>query len=131
MPDHIAELSEALDRAPGDVALLFSRGRAYAASDQLAEALADFTSVLALDPGHKQAAMGRGRILNRMGQFEAAVDDYHTDRRDPAHHIYIFSCRLAVGYTISHNRRGFFLCGVGRHYVSFFVGLAARTKKTL
>ena len=84
MSDRIVELSEALDRAPGDVALLFSRGRAYAASDLLAEALADFTSVLALDPGHKQAAMGRGRILNRMGQFEAAVDDYTTALSSPA-----------------------------------------------
>jgi lipoprotein NlpI len=78
--DPLAVLTAAIERggmAPVDLAALYnSRGAAFTARNDLAQAAADFGQAIALRPGFADAYVNRAGVYFAQGQFDRAVGDY-------------------------------------------------------
>lgn len=72
-----AELGSGKHRLHRSV-LLYNRAQVHAGLGQLAQAIADYTAVIADDPNYAEYYLDRGNILRRMGQDGAALADYET-----------------------------------------------------
>lgn len=78
--DAIALYTEALDgggfSAREQASLHDKRGVAYASTGQVEKAIADFDTVLRLEPDHVFAHFNRGVALDGMGRYDEAVADF-------------------------------------------------------
>lgn len=72
----LAALRQAEQVAPQDPAVHVLRGRLHAARGRLGAAETSFARALAFAPGHLEALLGRGRVLERLGRFVDALEDY-------------------------------------------------------
>jgi TolB-like protein/Tfp pilus assembly protein PilF len=68
------QVAEGLD--PLNLFLPVTRGYVYYASGALAEALADFHHVIAMEPSFAMAHYGAGDALAQMGRLEEAIQEY-------------------------------------------------------
>jgi len=64
------------DRLAGTIAH-YNRAKAYEGISLLPEAIADYTSVIAINPGYLDAYINRGVIYGRLGRFEEALPDFN------------------------------------------------------
>lgn len=71
----VKDTSEALEVAPDDTDLLFSRATAYDDLDREAEAMADLTRILTIDPARGDALVLRATIWRQMDRLEPARQD--------------------------------------------------------
>jgi len=62
------------DRLAGTIAH-YNRAKAFEGISLLPEAIADYTSVIAINPGYLDAYINRGVIYGRLGRFEEALPD--------------------------------------------------------
>jgi tetratricopeptide (TPR) repeat protein len=72
----VADFDQAVQLAPSNVAPLLNRAQARQQLGDRAEAEADFTAVLALDPGSADAWTGRGILREVAGRYDEALADY-------------------------------------------------------
>jgi tetratricopeptide (TPR) repeat protein len=72
-----AELAEGEHQLHRSV-LLHNRGQVRAALGRDAEAVADFSAVIAADPNHPEYYFDRAALYRRMGDADAALADYQT-----------------------------------------------------
>ncbi|GAA2773597.1 tetratricopeptide repeat protein [Kitasatospora cinereorecta] len=75
----VARLDEVLD--PGDHALhrsvlVYNRAQVHAGLGRHADAVADYTAVIAVDPNYAEYHFDRGIVLRRTGRLEAALADF-------------------------------------------------------
>jgi len=54
----------------------YNRAKAFESISLLPEAIADYTSVIAINPGYLDAYINRGVIYGRLGRFEEALPDF-------------------------------------------------------
>ncbi len=64
------------DRLAGTIAH-YNRAKAYEGISLLPEAIADYTSVIVINPGYLDAYINRGVIYGRLGRFEEALPDFN------------------------------------------------------
>jgi len=64
------------DRLAGTIAH-YNRAKAYEGISLLPEAIADYTSVIAINPGYLDAYINRGVIYGQLGRFEEALPDFN------------------------------------------------------
>jgi tetratricopeptide (TPR) repeat protein len=69
----LADLSEAVRVAPGDVGALRARGAAYSQTEKSAEALADFDQALEFEPRHVPTLEEKALLLAKMKKFDQAL----------------------------------------------------------
>jgi tetratricopeptide (TPR) repeat protein/serine/threonine protein kinase len=72
----VAELSRALELAPGDVLALLNRGLAYERLGADKKALADYSMASELEPKDAQIHSVMGFVLQRDGQLDKAIAEY-------------------------------------------------------
>lgn len=73
--DAVSSYSAALAQQPHSIEILFARAVAYRNLKNSPQALADFNAVLALDPDAAFGYLGRGLLLQEMGENEKAAGD--------------------------------------------------------
>lgn len=69
-----------MDRNPEDIDARYYRGVVYETMGNLEGAIADFTTVLRLDPNHVKASYARGACQNVKGDFAEAISTIHIRR---------------------------------------------------
>lgn len=69
---------------PADQEAYWLRAQASVNLDNPDRALADFSSLLTIDPGFSEAYFERGRVRYQLKQFEAAVEDFETFLKSPS-----------------------------------------------
>ncbi len=76
------------DRAP---VAYYNRGLAYAKVDDLARAIEDYSTAIAIRPGHTKSYYNRGLAYGMQGRYDLALEDYNTAIR--------IGPKYAKGYT--------------------------------
>jgi tetratricopeptide (TPR) repeat protein len=71
----LRDVSEALEKQPNDVDMLWIRARAYMGLERLSDAKQDLDRALELEPNDRRALIFRAQLHLRRGQFEYAVAD--------------------------------------------------------
>jgi Tfp pilus assembly protein PilF len=77
----IVQLEQAVALAPEVASIHFNLGGAYYGQGRVAEAEREFRQTLALDPQHVRARWFRGLCLERLGQLEAALEEFKCVRQ--------------------------------------------------
>src|SRR5258708_6201122 len=71
----LADLSRAIELAPGCASAIASRGETYRLMERYDEALADLSRAVDLDPGGAGALSGRGDTYRLMKRYDEALAD--------------------------------------------------------
>ena len=77
----IVQLEQAVALAPESAGIHFNLGGAYYGKSRVADAEREFRQALALDPDHVRAHWFRGLCLERLGQLDAALEEFTCVRR--------------------------------------------------
>lgn len=74
--DALTYYDVAISRDPNNYLTLFRRGAAYLSLGKSVQASSDFDKVLAIKPGFEGALLQRAKIRSKVGDWEAAKEDY-------------------------------------------------------